>query len=171
MKSKKSSPIYPAEYKSVFKDISKIYEDAQESGNENWNQTSLYSNWKIGERIDEVEQAHRDRGNYGDSLLKQLSDDLNRRFGKGFSDRNLRYMRRFYQCYKKANINAQLAWSHYRTLLLVQDPDKRETLETQAIDANWSQRVLLIRVNRVLAGNRGKIADEKPGNLTDFDLK
>lgn len=171
MKSKKSSPIYPAEYKTLFKDITKIYEDAQESGNENWNQTSLYSNWKIGERIVEVEQEHRDRANSGDRLLKQLSDDLNRRFGKGFSDRNLRYMRKFYQCYKVTKINSILSWSHYKTLLLVEDRETRTNLEEKAIAENLSQRDLLIKVNAALSGSNDRNGSRKPAESGDSLVK
>ena len=36
------------------------------------------------------------RVDYGKALLKQLSRDLTARFGKGFSERNLEYMRLFY---------------------------------------------------------------------------
>ncbi|EMJ95483.1 PF06250 domain protein [Leptospira alstonii serovar Sichuan str. 79601] len=39
-----------------------------------------------------MEQGNQERANYGDRVLIQLSKDLNKRFGKGFSDRNLRYI-------------------------------------------------------------------------------
>ncbi|EPE82203.1 PF06250 domain protein [Leptospira noguchii str. 1993005606] len=64
----------------------------------------------------------------------QLSKDLNKRFGKGFSDRNLRYMRRFFQFYKLGKIRSELFWSYYRALLLVEDFKIRDRLQKEAIE-------------------------------------
>lgn len=52
--------------------------------------------WEIGRRIVEVEQDGQLHAEYGDLLIDQLATELKRRFGRGFSDVNLRYMRRFY---------------------------------------------------------------------------
>lgn len=52
--------------------------------------------WEIGRQIVEVDQEGGHRADYGKALLKQLSRDLTARFGKGFSGRNIEYMRLFY---------------------------------------------------------------------------
>jgi predicted nuclease of restriction endonuclease-like (RecB) superfamily len=52
--------------------------------------------WEIGRRIVEHEQGGEERAGYGEELLKRLSQDLKIRFGRGFSERNLEQMRRFY---------------------------------------------------------------------------
>ena len=52
--------------------------------------------WQIGRRIVEWEQGGAERARYGDRLLSTLSADLTRRFGRGFSKRNLEQMRLFY---------------------------------------------------------------------------
>jgi hypothetical protein len=36
------------------------------------------------------------RAGYGEELLKRLARDLSKRFGRGFSERNLEQMRAFY---------------------------------------------------------------------------
>lgn len=130
-------------YKSLLTDVARIFEDYQSAGNADWNKCTLVGNWKIGQRIVEVEQNRKDRAGYGDRILKQLSNDLNRRFGQGFSDRNLRYMRKFYQTFSLHHIRPELSWSHYRCLLLVEDGKIRDRLENQAISAGWSHRELL----------------------------
>lgn len=155
MKSKPSGISTPT-YNSILKDISQIYETAQSNGTQDWNKASLYSNWKIGERIVEVEQGKQERAAYGDKVLKQLSKDLNRKFGKGFSDRNLRYMRKFYQLYKLNQIQYALNWTQYRILLLVEDGKLRLDLEKRAIREGLSHRDLLIRVKLSLAGKSQK---------------
>jgi hypothetical protein len=44
----------------------------------------------------EFEQGGEKRAEYGEALLKQLAADLSARYGRGFSERNLEQMRRFY---------------------------------------------------------------------------
>ncbi|MEI7013846.1 DUF1016 N-terminal domain-containing protein [Leptospira licerasiae] len=136
-------------------DVARIYEDFQSTANSDWNKSSLVGNWKIGQRIVEVEQGNRQRAGYGDRILRQLSLDLNRRFGKGFSDRNLRYMRRFYQFYKLGMINPELSWTHYRVLLLVEDSKTRGMLAKKAIAQGWSHRDLLLEAQATLKKSNG----------------
>ena len=52
--------------------------------------------WEIGRRIVEFQQGGMERAVYGMALLKRLSIDLSRRFGRGFSVDNLENMRLFY---------------------------------------------------------------------------
>lgn len=51
--------------------------------------------WNIGKIIMEIQQGDK-RANYGDAVLEKLSNKLVNEFGKGFSSRNLRTMRKFY---------------------------------------------------------------------------
>lgn len=55
--------------------------------------------FEIGRLIVENEQQGETRAAYGKGLLKELSQRLTTRFGKGFSVDNLENMRRFYQTY------------------------------------------------------------------------
>jgi predicted nuclease of restriction endonuclease-like (RecB) superfamily len=52
--------------------------------------------WETGRRIVEHEQKGAVRAEYGSALLKRLSADLTAKFGRGFSERNLKQMRLFY---------------------------------------------------------------------------
>ena len=49
--------------------------------------------WNIGKIIMEIQQGN-ERANYGDAVLEKLSQKLTGEFGKGFSARNLRTMRK-----------------------------------------------------------------------------
>ena len=91
----KPSGISNPTYNSILKDLSQIYEQSLTDGNQDWNKTVLSSNWRMGEIIIKI-QAGKDRqSGYGDKVLTQLSKDLNQKYGKGFSDRNLRPYFRF----------------------------------------------------------------------------
>ena len=59
------------------------------------------SNWNTGKYIVEYEQKGKVKAEYGKELLNQLSKDLTKRYGKGFSRSGLVYMRLFYVKYPK----------------------------------------------------------------------
>lgn len=65
------------------------------------NHTMVFTYFEIGRMIVEKEQNGKNKAEYGESLLKNLSKTLTREFGKGFSQTNLKQMRRFYLIYSK----------------------------------------------------------------------
>ena len=60
------------------------------------NQRIIYTYWHIGRYIVEFEQGGKQRAEYGTALLKRLSNDLTISFGKGYSYRNMKLIRKFY---------------------------------------------------------------------------
>lgn len=107
------------------------------------NQELLVTYWKIGEIIVRYEQNDQIRATYGERALKQLSKELTRELGKGFSVSNLQYMRRFYLTYEKQQtLSVKLSWSHYCELLTISDKDRRNFYEKECINAGWSVREL-----------------------------
>lgn len=66
--------------------------------------------WKIGKSIFEA-CGKNDRAAYGKQVLKYISERLVAEFGKGFSLRNLRYMRQFYLTFPNVNaLRSELSW-------------------------------------------------------------
>jgi hypothetical protein len=55
--------------------------------------------WNVGRMIVEEEQKGKERAEYGQALLANLSRRLAKEFGDGFSERNLRNFRQFYLCF------------------------------------------------------------------------
>ncbi len=80
-------------------------------------------------------------------------------FGKGFDERNLRYMRQFYLSFPNWNtVCSELSWSHYRTLIKIEEQHIREFYMKEAIKGNWSVRQLERQIatcsySRVIANN------------------
>ena len=64
------------------------------------NNEQLIAYWNIGRVIVEHEQDNETRAEYGKATLKQISRQLTKEFGRGFSVSNLQFMRRFYQTYQ-----------------------------------------------------------------------
>ena len=107
------------------------------------NQELLSTYWQIGEIIVRYEQNEKVRAAYGESTLRQLSKELTRELGKGFSVSNIQFMRRFYLTYEKQQtLSVKLSWSHYCELLSISDPDKRSFYEKECIQSGWSVREL-----------------------------
>ena len=111
----------------------------------------LKAYWNIGRIVCEYEQSAPERADYGKQIMKNLSKELTREFGKGFSVSNLQFMRRFYLTYSiQQTVSVKLGWSHYCELLTITDSDKRSFYEKEAINANWSVRELKRQIDSSL---------------------
>lgn len=86
-------------YDSVLADMVGLLESARLASARTVNAIMTATYWEIGRRIVECEQGGKGRAAYGEELLKRLSADLTRRFGRGFSRQNLQQMRQFYLTY------------------------------------------------------------------------
>lgn len=99
--------------------------------------------WQIGRHIVEFEQEGAERAAYGKRLLPTLAKLLTAEFGKGFDERNLRHMRDFYQTFPIWNaVRTELSWTHYRTLLRVENNNARQWYMNETATLNWSTRAL-----------------------------
>ena len=107
--------------------------------------------WNIGERIFNEEQQGKDRADYGNYLIKYLSEQLQPEYGSGFSYRQLELMRQFYRTFPIANsLRSQLSWTHYRLLLRIDNEDKREYYIAETSKNNWSVRQMERQINSQL---------------------
>jgi hypothetical protein len=107
--------------------------------------------WKIGERIVVEEQEGKERAKYGDFLIKTLAGHLEPEFGTGFSVRQLELFRQFYREFPIANaLRSQFSWTHYRTLIRIDNQDKRIFYIAEAEKNNWNARQLERQVNSKL---------------------
>ena len=116
----------------------------------------------------EYEQLGSKRAEYGERIVRELSHRLTKELGRGFSKRNLEYIRRFYLEYR--NITPQIAqtlsaqlpektlteapigqtlsdqftpqftlsWSHYVFLMNIDNRDERRFYEIESGQNQWS---------------------------------
>lgn len=107
------------------------------------NSVMVQSYWNIGRLIVEDEQQGESRAVYGKQQLQQLSQQLTERLGKGFDVGNLRNMRQFYQTFSiRDAVRSELSWTHYRTLMRVDNVQARDWYLREAIAQSWSARAL-----------------------------
>lgn len=104
--------------------------------------------WEIGRHIVEFEQGGSSRADYGSRLLPILADSLTQEFGRGFDTSNLRYMRLFYQAFPiRDALRHELSWTHYRTLLKVEQAETRFWYMSEAASQGWTTRALERQIN------------------------
>lgn len=111
------------------------------------NSAMVTAYWEIGKQIYEA-CGENERAAYGKQLLQYLSEKLTGEFGKGFNVRNLRNMRQFYLTFPKRNaLRTELSWTHYRSLMKVQDESARAFYLEEAVKSGWSSRQLERQIN------------------------
>lgn len=104
--------------------------------------------WRIGEKIVE-EQGGETYAKYGEGLLKTVSARLRAEFGNGFTYVNLTNMRKFYLLFPNVYaLRKHLNWTHYRSLIRVENPKAREVYMNEAADNGWSTRFLDEQVDK-----------------------
>ena len=167
---KKVEPQYPIsvqdeEYVKLVSQISNLWDDARNKAFQAVNSSLLMANWHTGEYIVEFEQNGEARAKYGDALLVNLSKDLTRLRGRGFSRSVLTYMRKFYLAFPKcATVSHILSWSHYMELLKCDDPIEMQFYFNEAIKEGWRVRDLRRQIKSSLF-ERLALSTDKEGVL------
>ena len=111
------------------------------------NSAMVTAYWNIGKQIYET-CGESERAEYGKQLLQYLADKLTEEFGKGFTVRNLQMMRQFYLTFPNANaLRSELSWTHYRSLMRVEDENARQFYLEEAVKCGWSSRQLDRQIN------------------------
>ena len=125
-----------------YSQIKSILESARGQVYKATNAAMVMAYWQIGKNIVE-QQGGDERADYGARLISELSKRLTTDFGKGFDERNLRNMRAFYLAFPNWNtVCTELTWSHYRTVLRVENAEARHWNIQVAVSAGWSVRQL-----------------------------
>ena len=103
--------------------------------------TSLY--WEIGRRIQQ-DILQSKRAEYGERVLATLGRQLEREFGRGYGEKNLRRMIQFATAFPDEKIVAalrrQLGWTHFKAIIPIADPLKREFYAEMCRIEQWSRR-------------------------------
>ena len=107
--------------------------------------------WQIGKVIFEQEQQGKDRAEYGKYLIKSISNEFQPQFGSGFSVRQLERYRQFYRLFPITSaLRTQFSWTHYKTLISIDNKDKKEFYIAETEKNNWTARQLERQVNSQL---------------------
>lgn len=128
-----------------YKEVRQLLENARNRVYQTINSTMTQTYFEIGRKIVEEEQQGVERAKYGAMLIQNLSNELTKEFGKGFSVDNLENMRRFYLAFSISETPSRkfiLSWSHYLFLTRIENIDERNFYEIEAFENSWSLREL-----------------------------
>lgn len=113
--------------------------------------TTLY--WQIGRRVRE-EVLGPERAAYGASIVSAVGRQLAERYGRGFSEKSLRHMLRFAEAFPDDEIvsalRRHLSWTHFKQLIYLDDPLKRDFYTEMCRIEGWSTRVLRQKIDSML---------------------
>ncbi|MBP5981553.1 MAG: DUF1016 family protein [Halomonas sp.] len=131
---------------------------AQQRATQAVNRELVLLYWQIGQ---DILQRQAEQG-WGAKVIDRLAHDLRTAFPdmKGFSARNLKYMRSFAKVWPDEEfvqeVLAQLPWYHQLALLdKLADTESRRWYANQAIENSWSRNVLVMQIETRLLERQG----------------
>ncbi|TNH02332.1 DUF1016 domain-containing protein [Testudinibacter sp. TR-2022] len=157
----------------LISNIANIITAARQQVRQTVNIAMVQSYWQIGRLIVEDEQQGEQRAQYGKHLLQAISQRLTDMFGKGFDVTNLRNMRLFYLAFPiRDAVRLELSWTHYRSLIRIENPQARQWYQQEAIENNWSARALdrqisVLYYERLLASQNKAVVVQEAEQKTE----
>ena len=116
----------------------------------------VYTYYEIGRMIVEEEQGGQKRAGYGENLLPELSAKLTMRFGKGWSEENLKLMRRFFAVYSNSvntvyQISTTSDGGEKSATALRKSQGEKSVRSLPRFALSWSHYLVLMRESDPLA--------------------
>ncbi|WP_395736577.1 YhcG family protein [Prosthecobacter sp.] len=148
----------PEGYSGWLADLKDRIHTAQQRASLAVNRELVLLYWQIGQDI----LARQAAQGWGAKVIERLSQDLGAAFPemKGFSSRNLKYMRAFAEAWPSEEFvqqaAAQLPWFHLCTLIdKLKTPEAREWYLRKAVEHNWSRNILVMQIESRLLERSG----------------
>ncbi|MEN6519231.1 MAG: PDDEXK nuclease domain-containing protein [Methanospirillum sp.] len=147
-----------SDYTALLADLKSRVRSAQVRAATSANRELILLYWEIGRTI----LAAQEREGWGAKVVDRLAADLRREFPemRGFSPRNLKYMRRLAEAWPDRAIVqqavAQIPWGHNCILLdKLGDPALRDYYVEKTIEHGWSRDVLALQIESRLHEREG----------------
>jgi predicted nuclease of restriction endonuclease-like (RecB) superfamily len=135
----------------ILADIRTIIAQSRERAARSVHQELTVMYWLIGRRIIHEESDGKERATYGTALIQKLATQLTTEYGENFSKRNLLLGRQLHIVFPNVNtLYSQLSWSHYKVLIRVDDPLKRDFYIAEATKNAWAVREMERQMNSLL---------------------
>lgn len=128
--------------------------------------------WRIGTRV-RREILKGKRAEYGARIVSAVGRELEAEFGRGFSEKSIRHMIRFAEVFPDEQIvsalRRQLAWTHFKSLIYLDDPLKRDFYTEMCRVEHWPTRILEKKIQSMLFERTA--LSRKPEKLIAQELK
>lgn len=163
------------QYHLLIEQIGVLLSQGRQKAAQSVNTVLVQTYWQIGRYIVEFEQEGKERAEYGTQLLDQISKDLTKLYGKGFSRSNVFQIRQFYLRFSKIQtlsgqfenheaLSHRLTWSHYIEILKCDSDFEISFYTKQTEKENWSVRELKRQMKSMLF-HRIALSKDKKGVL------
>lgn len=137
----------------LFKSISSLIEESRLRTALTINSEITLLYWNIGKHIKE-DILNNNRADYGQRVIESLSQQLTKRYGRGWSKRHLHNCLRFVETFPDEQImhalRTQLSWTHLRSIIPIEDELKRNFYIELCKIEKWSTRQLDERIQSML---------------------
>lgn len=128
--------------------------------------------WHVGRRIRQNILKEK-RAEYGQKIVSALGTQLSAEFGRGFGVRNLFRMVRFAEVFPDEHIvsvlRTLLGWTHFRQIIALDDPLKRDFYAEMCRIEKWNTRTLEKKIGSMLFERTA--LSRKPDKLIRQELK
>jgi len=144
-----------SKFPEFFNKIADIIEQARKHVGRTADLTMCITYYEVGRIIVEQEQGGKTRAEYGTGLLNDLSEFLTNLYGRGFSETNLRYARKFFQTYEKQIqqlLTAELKVKKQQSLdvkssyLTISEFSPKTQILSNIFKVSWTHYVVLMRI-------------------------
>ncbi len=137
----------------LLRDLRTLIADARRDVARSVNAALVVLYWNVGRRI-RKDILKEKRAGYGEGIVSALGRQLAEEFWPGFSEKNLRHMIRFAEAFRDEKIvsalRRQLGWTHFKQIIYMDDPLKREFYAEMCRIENWSTRTLEKKIGGML---------------------
>ena len=156
----------------LFDNIKNLINQTKESVTIQINTSLTLLYWNIGKSINNNILQNR-RADYGKEIIYSLSGQLTKEYGRGYTKRNLENMIKFNKQFNDIQIvhslSAKLSWTHFKTIIYIDDSLKRDFyIEMVKLD-NWSTRTLNNRIDSMLYERTA--LSKKPDETIKYELE
>ncbi|MEK7377072.1 MAG: DUF1016 N-terminal domain-containing protein, partial [Candidatus Margulisiibacteriota bacterium] len=149
-------------HNNLYRTIREIIDNARGNISRSVNQEMVKACWLIGKAIVKEEQKGVIRAGYGKNLIDTLSKKLTLEFGAGWSSSHLWHVKQFYLSNKILHaLRAELSWTHYRSLMRVDNVIARKFYEIECAKSRWSTRELERQIGSFLYERLALSKDKK----------
>lgn len=127
--------------------------------------------WETGKLIDEHILLHKERADYGEKVIERLAEDLES------SSVELRFMVQFARAYPIRWPASELSWSHYQSLMSLNDPKERDEVANKAEKEHWTRDRIReeVRKRKTEKGEKEpqpemQVSSAKPGKIGTYKI-
>ncbi|ATA73879.1 hypothetical protein CGC49_05790 [Capnocytophaga sp. H4358] len=131
--------------KNLLSELSVLIENGQQQIVFYANSTLTLVFWQVGKRINE-DVLNNERATYGKRIVPMIANELESKYGRNFTEKNIRRMMQFAEVFPDFQIVVplarQLSWSHFLILIPLKNHEARMFYAELAVSENLGKREL-----------------------------